>query len=406
MGAKPMQLDHDDGPSILKFPSVFRPQEQDDRPTTPSSGSVSKSRPKSCASQKQFPFERLDSAGLLQAEMLARQYADPVLTPEAAARVAETTTLAGYYKEIMRPRLVGQRAAKTLEHYVTALNQWETYAPKLDLPEWSGMPVKLITGRYVEAFFEAASEQLENSTIELAWKKVRAILNDAKRLKVIDKIPKPKLLSVEDGAIVTYSDDEIVRAYAALKDHLELQVAFVLAVNAGLRPIDLFRLHRDALDLGNDPSITFTAQKTGKLQRVPLAAVTVAQLRRLPRDTQYLFPSLGNPKAQAPESSAAATKRNELFKSLIASVGLTHERPWKVCRATCNTRLEACQKGVGEFVLGHCAKGVNAKHYNDRTQVVTDTINRVPQPACFFEFPHPACGPIEAIQPLSTDTRP
>lgn len=368
---------------ILQFPSIFRPVEAPTGPTTSSSGSGHKKRHKSKQGQRELPFELCDTPGRYQAELLARQFADDVLTPEAAARIAETTTVAGYYRQVMLPTIRGSRAPKTLEHYVTALSEWEKYAPKIDHPEWAGMPIKLVTARYIEAYFEAAEAELAPSTIALSWKKLRAILRHAKDRKVIEKVPTPKPVSVDEGSIVTYTDDQIEQAYRALNGNLELQVAFVLSINTGMRPVDLFCLRVSDLELATDPAVTFRARKTDKQQSIPLAPITVAQLLRLPREGDYLFPSLSNPIAQAPESSAAAVRRNEEFKLLLSAVGIKHERPWKVCRATCNTRLENVKSGVGEFVLGHSLKGVNAKHYYDRTAVVTDTVNAVKQPDCF-----------------------
>ena len=385
---------HESSTDIIPFPSLYVPPADVPGPTTTGSGSEGKKQRKSLPGQRQLPFERLDTVGIQQAELLARQFRDEVLAPEAAVAIASTTTLRGYFLEVMLPRLKGERTTSTIQNYKTAISQWERFAPQFDSPDWAGMPIKLITGKYIDAFVDRARGKIRDSSLNQSRKKILAILNHAKAQKGIEAVPRPKPITVSSGNVQTYSDAEITRGYLALAERAEYQVAWVLAINAGLRPVDLFCLRWADCDLtGAAPSVTFTARKTGKEQRVPLAPVTVAHLKRLqnqgadaaPLACEFVFAGLTNPAAKDPEGSDLAVARNKRVKELLAGVGITHERPWPVCRATCNTRLKRIHDGVGPFVLGHSVQGVNAKHYTDLTQVVIETINAVPQPACFLE---------------------
>ncbi len=359
-------------------------------PTTSSSGSGKQKRSKSSPAQGKL-FETVTDEGYRLAAALAKQSRRPKLSPEQAALMGRQSTLSAYYNDVMKSELIRDGVAgSTRQGFVSALKHWDKFGPQLDLPGWCGMPIELITEEQIDACLQAAlrgdgKQTYKPSYVDLTRKKLLGILRHANGQGVIDAVPEPQTIAVADSPIVTYTDEEITRAYHALAGHVELQVAFVLAITAGQRPVDLFCLQRSDVDLIEDPCLTFTARKTGKRQWVPLAAVTVAQLRRLPSsDSPYLFPSLSNPLADEPEDSAAAIARQELVRKLFKGAGVVVEYPWKTCRATCNTRLEAHRPGIGEIVLGHTPKGVNAKHYKNRTQEVKDAVNTVPYPVCFL----------------------
>jgi len=166
-------------------------------------------------------------------------------------------------------------------------------------------------------------------------------------------------------------------------------VAFVTAVNVGPRAVDLFTLRwEDFSFFAERPVVEFTARKTGKRQVVPLAEVTLRQLDRWKRASGVLlpvglvWPELTDAAARDPERSRAARDRNARFKRILATLGIAHERPWQVCRLTCNERLERHRPGAGQFVLGH-ASTLNSVSYRDPSGLIYEAVSTLPQPECF-----------------------
>lgn len=352
--------------------------------TTASRVRTTKKRSKSKERQLEL-IQTVSSTGYEQAAALARQFESREMSPETAAAHARESTLAGYWRNVMLADQ-GDLAKNTISNYRNALNLWEQHSPKLDMPGWAGMPIGLINKGCCESFFAAAAKVVSVETVRSRWKHLHAILNHAANNGVIDRAPNPALPDVDNKPKAIFTDELIAAAYHALKDHLSLQVAFVVAINTGLRAVDLFLLRRDALQLGNRPCLAVTARKTGKAQTLPLADVTVKQLARLPVHPDmngYYFGHLTNVEAADPERSRTARDRNDLFKSLLAGVGIEFDKPWQVCRATCNERLESHREGSGQFMLGH-GNTLNSKSYREPSKLVNEAVNTVPQPVCFL----------------------
>ena len=329
-------------------------------------------------------IQSVDDAGFELADELSRQFESKSMSAETAAAHARQSTLAGYWQHVMLPEW-SDRAKNTISNYDNALSLWERCAPKSDNPRWAGMPLGKIRKEYCEAFLTAAAKVVSVGTVKSRWKHLHAIFNHAADNGVIARAPNPELPTEGNKLTAILTDEQLDAGYRALADHLSLQVAFVVAVNTGLRPVDLFLLRRDALQAGNRPCLAVTAKKTGKAQTLPLADVTVKQLARLPDHPDlrgYYFGHLTSVEAADPERSRAARDRNALFKSLLANAGIDFIWPWQTCRATCNERLESHREGSGQFMLGH-GNTLNSKSYREPSKLIYEAVNSVPQPSCF-----------------------
>lgn len=351
-----------------------------------------------------LPF--VDPDLLRIAKAVRDEHADCEVPEDQRALVRGSYTIRRFYEEWLEPaRLKRVESRKlssgSLAKDRQALNRWEalTRPPADQWPAekpWHGVPLGYITGGYLDEFLTALRDAYAEATAYSTWTHLRTMLNAAVRLRVLDAAPVPKDTPRMDSGTVeiygtsTAADGGLTRAYTALAEHLLLQTAFVLAVNAGPRSIDLFLLRWEDFDLTADrPALDFESRKTKKKQRIPLAPCTVAHLRRLqqpllfPDSGGLVFPRLSSPDNAHPEKSREARHRNAVAKALLAKAGFAFEKPWQAARATCNERYESHKEGVGQFLLGHSRKTINARSYRRPTQTVYDAVHKLPQPACF-----------------------
>ncbi|MBX3448231.1 MAG: tyrosine-type recombinase/integrase [Planctomycetaceae bacterium] len=381
----------DDAPAILKFPTLFQPPPA----TRMMNPGVSKPRRKHKPDPRQMPLwdQALDPDVRAYAAAVEQRYRDPVVPEVSRAWIRDNLTLRAFYQDWMLQDRERRCAAKELSRGTIskdrqALSRWERYSRPEDWPEdkpWPGIPIGALTGRYVADVLTRMHAELGDSTARSTWGHLRTILNYAVQVRALDHAPKPERKRPEDRKVSVYRPEQIEAAFLALKDHVDLQVAFVLAINTGMRTVDLFSLKWSNCDLvGTHPTVTFTARKTRKAQTIPLAPVTVRHVLRLPSkgDSPWLFPGRSSPEAIDPERSRPARRRKELIAHRFAMAALTFEKPFQVARATCNTRLERARQGAGLFVLGH-GLSLNAKSYHEPSDLIFEAVNAVEQPPCF-----------------------
>jgi integrase len=351
-------------------------------------------KPKKKRKHKSAPLQRDLLGGVVgksqnDALSFAEKYADGKPSPERAEELALTVTLPCFWRDFMKSTKENETADNTVTNYQTAVNLYQAHAPRDDKPSWMGMPIGCVSKLYLEAFFNAALPGRSPHYIRSTWIKLRVILNHAKELGLISAVPRPKLPKAPPKKVVIYQNDQVEQVYRSLADFPDLQVAFVLALNAGMRPVDLFLLDRSNLMLGDQPRIEFVSRKTKLPQVIPLAPITVRHLLRLPDQGQRLsplFPGRSDPTSDDPERSRYARDRTELVKACQLLNGIEFDKPFQAARATCNTRLLRFGPSVCNYVLGHRLKGVNEQHYSEPTELVFEAINTVAQPACFNDF--------------------
>lgn len=341
----------------------------------------------------------LDQDVKTHAALIERQFRDPVAAVASRQLLRENLTLRQFYEEWMLPEQrqrvkAGDLARSTLKKYRQALTRWEQYTLPPGWPAsrpWPGLPIGSITGLYLDSVLLDMRATLAVDTVKSTWNHLRTILNYADRVQVLEKAPQRKRQKRIKREPRTYTREEIETAYGALEDFVDLQVAFVVGCNCGLRTIDLFLLRWDAFEDLDGPraAVKVTAFKTDKEQKLPLAPITVQHLRRLPsyRKDEYVFPVRSNPRAIEPEDSKPAERRRAIVRSLFVSAGLDIEKPFQVARATCNTRLNSTPgfDRAGNFMLGHDL-GCNSTSYMNPSELVYQAVRAVEQPACFLVF--------------------
>ena len=302
----------------------------------------------------------------------------------------------------------GRNESGTAEKDYSALSVWERFTRPADWSgDWPGISISAITTDYLRQWQQAAlagglsTGYLSGLTNHLNW-----MLHTAVNRCVLAKSPKkPTLKQREDLTVIFEIGGDILGTLDAIHGQLagnaELQAAFVLSVSVGLRPSDLFALTwRNLETIQGVPAIVTTPQKTrryGKSLRIPLAECVNGRLKALrasrPADTDnsLIFPSLTSDETTQPEKSRAARRRTAAMRAAAELAGFrfpkSPAKPWQIARATCNERLERHRPGVGEYVLGHSAAGINKKHYRQRWSEAVDAINTLPQPASFLVSP-------------------
>lgn len=383
--------------AMASFPTLFRPPGATQDSESCAAQNKVKSR-RYAVGQKTIWSTQADPDVLAFAEATRESMAATVIPENQRAFIRRNFGLRALYGDWVLPDLerrvdAGTLRSATIQKDLQALSRWEKFSPRPDgwPPDryWPGVPLEYITPRYLEDFLTRLYAECPPGTAKSTWSHLRNILNAAVKVRAIDMSPKPEHIpDPDDGPVRVYREEEIEAVYRSLQEHIELQVSFVLAINAGPRPVDLYLLRWSDFDLTNSkPSFAFSSRKTGKRQSVPLAPITIAHLRRLPSLNQddYLFPRCSSPRSKDPEKSTAARARRERMQVCLRRANVEIDKPMQAARATCNTRLERHQTGAGVFVLGH-GLSLNSRHYHEPSDMVFDAVTTVPQPACFSEF--------------------
>lgn len=329
----------------------------------------------------------------------------PPLERDDAVRAAGLT-LPDFYAEYLYPLRKRQVADGSYQPGSwgaerTAINQYAAFdraSPPAGWPpalDWSGMPLRDVSPAWLEAFVEQqAAKGLAAGTINSRLLQLYSVFGYARKMGVCEGTPRIRqqkrtirrrraASGDEDGEMesaVAYTDGQLADLYRnidaavqrGLQDRVikarsakalktlaaairaELKTALVLAVNCGPRPSDLFMLDFERhVRLNRDPpELAFTASKTGKLHRLPLANVTVDHLQRLRKrqglflkKSAWVFPSLSNPtlaSAKKRSNSKPQKRTVALMRLMLHLAGLDpdlYEKPLHSLRKTATTRF-------------------------------------------------------------------
>lgn len=375
-------------PSI-KFPSLFKPRTGDPiahRTTNPVRYIRSNEDP---AQQKLWSTD-IDPRVAAICDQVDEDEPPDVVPEKDRAMVAECQGLPEFYAEWVEPIELdkvarGTLAKGTIDKTKQSLRRWVRFTwPANYKGNWQGPPVGRITNKWLRIFRDAALKEHATSTVASSLCHIRQVLRLAVQFQVRSTLPKCDAVTVE-GSGERYLFEQLNIVYGALGHQPELQSAFVVAVNAGPRPIDLFNLKWSNVAFEDAvPAIDFVSEKTGKRQRVPLAPVTLAHLLRLKpgRPEEPVFRRWFSPAADQGRSYRAR-KRCSIMKAALALTGLDFRCPFQAARATCNQRLEDYRTGVGQFVLGH-GLGLNARHYYEPSDLIREAILGIHQPESFL----------------------
>ena len=283
---------------------------------------------------------------------------------------------------------------------------------------WTGLPLGKLSDAYLAKWVADQRTRCSVATVESRWMALRTVLNAAVAMRVLTERPSVSVkerqprrrgtavagaigtsdeLALDDLCATQYTEEQLVGVYellGKLAHAVEHQVAWVLGVNTGPRTEDLYGLmwHVNVRLDQSPPFLIYVAAKTRKKHWIPLAPVTVAQLRRLTVGRLFvegpLFPSLSGHRCQDPGRSRAARKRTAEIKQALVEVGLTiagdYEKPVQVLRSTCNSRYKNHRPLVGHLIThGPDYSDVNTAYYDDWRPRIVEAVMSLPQPGAF-----------------------
>lgn len=293
-------------------------------------------------------------------------------------------TLREIYDSHLLPSL-RQRKAATRQGYLDALSHWEriTHNP----------PVQQIDAdlmlRFQQALIPGRSAQTVNKIMRTlhplivrTWPREMRNLSG---LGLCELFAWPTALPVEETEPRVYSAAEVDALYAAAEvatwPHVPgipaprvWQTMMVCHYTAGPRTYDLGgweweKIRWDEFEFG---SVSFVAKKRTKLHRLPLHEVAAAHLRSIEGDWTQVFPGF----RRSNKSNIA-----KHWKRICAAAGVVGVM--EDFRKTCDTAYEDHSEGVGQWILGHSRRGVNARNYYNPTSRIVKAVATLPVPESF-----------------------
>lgn len=288
------------------------------------------------------------------------------------------------YERFIEPDLF---ESGTKQAYETSIAKWEKYTPNPPINSADNdMTRRLRDGLLADGFSPA--------TVRKTWTHVRAILRrcapqtegNPRGEGIITRIPwvkmppsKPKIPRVGTHAELNAIYEACRVAEWPPRDKTgiaapELYRTFVvLEYNYGPRTQDLWALEWLAIDWERK-KIALVADKTSKLQGLPLNDVSIAHLQRIKRDRRHLF---------YPTRCKRQFYRE--WERINKTAGLSVPLEFRELRETCATNYEQICPGVGKWILGHAARGVTDEFYVNPGPHVLEAVHKLPQPSSFLQ---------------------
>lgn len=310
-----------------------------------------------------------------------------------AAASLEDRTLRAVYNAML-PEFPDSISPRTKSEHRTSLKHWEQAT--------GNPPVESITRETVKRLRDYLIGQgVSGETVNKVWRTLRAMLRYAHdELKWIEQIPavspfmRSRLVDVSASMPrEVLSHDELARMWAnclqarypVVQPCLAWRTFLVLAWVTGMRTGDLVQLPWSAV-LWNQKLIRFAADKTGKLQGLPLLPWVESHLRR--------WQAVAPPGERIFSGFAKRGHINRRTGRTFAGYYVTWNqqvtdgidpRPQiKTLRADMVTELNDVQDGVGGWAAGHSPVGVTEKNYDKPSRRVKQAFASRPVPPCFL----------------------
>lgn len=272
-------------------------------------------------------------------------------------------------------------APRSHSPFKAAISAWERFTDNPD--------VSLISNRTVEEFRNAArGGGLGAVTTNKYWGHLRSVLRRvgpptdgnpwALDLFPGWRVPAMRPCKVEFKRPRRLGHDELNRAYLAAR-HMKhpvrdlsvptffWQALLVVAYNTGLRCRDLLAIRWS--DINTDHQTLYVkTQKTGVEADLPLHAITMAHLSRLPRNHTHVFPLNRHYLYQL---------WNELCERANVNFGL-HD-----IRRTACSDVDSVDRGLGKYLLLHASRDVTEKSYLNSIDDLRPAIEKMEWPTAF-----------------------
>jgi integrase len=251
-----------------------------------------------------------------------------VLTPEDArdkATLKLAAVLEGRDPLIERE---GRRAMPTVrewvDRYMEGVKQRKKsatadkrYLEGIACERWGNQSLDAITVGDLERVMEDLAAAGHRIAANRFLASIRACLQAAWRAGVLKENPGMKVKAYRENAprARVLSDEEYERFLGALAKERDqyIRAAFQLLIETGARKSEVLRAKWQDLDLDAE-TWRIPSPKAGHPQVVPLARSTVAMLRRLPRQGEWIIPGgkSGKPRVELRDQWADLKKRAKL----------------------------------------------------------------------------------------------
>lgn len=326
---------------------------------------------------------------------------------EAPPPVAKPlVTLREIWEQQVAPDLPHDTAKKTREGYLDVLSHWEALtdnAPthRINRELLRDFQRKLLQGKHARRKGQIRSV----ATVNKLLRTIRPLIarcwprdsHNPDGLGLCDYFRFPAAVKWQRKIPRVLSEEEITALFLAAdaptwrtRGETRLmgdlwRAAIICGYNCGPRTFDLLAWERAKLDWtlqreGCVGTIQFYSTKTRKIQRLPLNPTTAAALRKiLPASLAATRPGIWQGWSR---SNGSQVRLN--WQKLCTAAGV--DCVMEDLRKTCNTRHQTNRHGVGPWVLGHNANGVNATNYYDPTDDILQAMASLPQPQCFLDW--------------------
>tara|TARA_R110002167_G_scaffold61913_4_gene174944 strand:- start:41364 stop:42350 length:987 start_codon:yes stop_codon:yes gene_type:complete len=286
-----------------------------------------------------------------------------------------------------------ESADGTLSVYLTALNHWETRT--------ANPPVGEITNETLREFKQSFLKQgYSPETVKKYWRHIRAILRrvgpvlDKNPLGegIIERIPYmsppksterrkiPRIVTHEEINAIYQACEVATWPYASsCPPPLLWRLALVVFYNCAPRTQDFFKLTRKSINL-ETRRISFTAQKTSKLQGIPFQEIVSLHF-----ESVYQFLSANESTVIFPITKCKRSLYDQ-WKEIQNAAGISLHVEFRDLRETCNSLLNAANPGAlaGKWVLGHGGRDVNEIYYHNPSTEVLNAVEKLEQPDSFY----------------------
>lgn len=335
--------------------------------------------------------------------ILAREQAGPVIYqfPRRTGGVVQRT-LRDYYENQLLPELTDLSENSLIEDRC-ALNWWEraTDNPCISTGTKTELDkaVADLRTRMVVCGRSAA-------TINKTWRELRSIFNAARddgecpyvpvfqkrrkgkliRNSLVQEPPKRQreILTPEEVAAICAACAEAT--YPDRANCVRMWRVFLFLLwSYGLRTQDLLKNLKWSDVLWKQRLLRFTAQKTTKLQGLPLTDVGVELLRSIQvLDSGRVFPGF-NSAGQLTKSGKVRSGYYHTWKHEILPAANLDGVTFKHFRERVVTHYNAKHSGLGHWIAGHSV-GALSMAYDKPTDQIRELIESADVPACFLEL--------------------
>jgi len=339
-------------------------------------------------------------------------------TPNAAQVDGSRLTLKECFERYLLPDLVLDRAPATISGYRTALRHWYDGTTNPVVVDIADQTVRVWRETMVRGGMSAP-------TLAKQWRFLRAILRRIGPREtgnpagngVIGQVPycQPVHGALKHSYRRIVSDQDLGACYEACRlanwprtdvaAPTMWRAALVLWHTYGFRTQDLFATKRGFAGIGwknvsfavecPDPQVeasnphgwlsyvpTKTQRTSGEAVIVPLTECVRAHLQAIQQDRVAVFPCPvssktfydGIWKLIQGEAQAIAVARSQAYRSFLP----------RHLRTTANNAWSRLTPGLGEWVLGHAKRGVNARFYTIVIQDLVEGAARFPTPQAFL----------------------